>query len=113
MKKIKISELFNNSAYHETTADDELIRAIISQSQKSSGGGKIKFIKSLIVTLAILLLAALIYRIYTLLGTTRFGEINETIVTTWAVETWNYNENREQDLLEDVRDILLDQEEEL
>lgn len=110
MKKIKLSELFTQSAYHETKADDELINAIIAQSQKTNGWRITGWIKWGIIVGALLIIGFLIYWIYTLLGTTAFGTVPKPSPSV-SEQTNTYSETRENELFEEIEATLLNQPE--
>ena len=104
MKKIKVSDLFNKSTYHETVADEELIKAVMEQSKLPSKNGSWFSLQNIIIFVGLVIAWILIYNIYTIIFTDRFYELTdngEIVTDTGEI----YNPNWEKELIEDIDTI--------
>ena len=109
MKKIKLSELVNKSSYHETVADDELIKAILTQSKSWETGGLANWTKRTLIALALILAGFIAYFLYTILATNKFYILPTTTIETGnIINSGNINPEWETELLDNIEDILLD-----
>lgn len=106
MEKIKVSELFNKSSYHETMADEDLIKAVIEQSKTETQNRKWFTFQNIVIFIGLTIAGVLLYNIYTILFTDRFFELSQQNPIEKENETGTiYNENWEKELLEDIDTI--------
>ena len=106
MEKIKVSELFSKSVYHDTVADEELIKAVLQQSQKKTALFQRLSFQNIIITVGLITIGILIYNIYTIIYTDRFIDTSDTKELSWETQgSWIYNPNRESELLEQIDTI--------
>ncbi len=106
MKKIKVSKLFEQSAYHGTKADDELIKAILEQSKHPNGWERSSRIKKIIIFVGIVFLWFLAYLIFTIAFTQKLYT-TPPINSPTTGETTPNTDNREEEIFQDIEGILL------
>lgn len=114
MKKIKLSELFNQSAYHETTADDDLINSILHQAQKNNSQkswSSMNWTTKFMIFTAIILSWIILYLLYSIVATDLFYNVSTIVPETELIGSWDINVDWENELLQDIENVLLDKPE--